>query len=88
MLYQQGKLLLWKNNEYIISSVHLKKSGIKAFLFVELLIFPIINDLIIFSLLICSFISFSAFLLNQIDKEKETNVKYLLYLPIVYIVKT
>ena len=90
LLYHEGNCYYEQIMNVLASSAYLKKLGINAILFEEYANFPknlncnkeFETDFIIYSLsiLIFSFISFSAFSLNQIVKEKETNVKHLLYL--------
>ena len=90
LLYQHGNSYYRNLMNTLSSSAYFSSLGINTIIYDEYANFPKGNYLIdsnketftynILLILIFTFISFSGFGLNKIVKEKETNIKYLLYL--------
>ena len=90
LIYQSGNYYYKDIMNTLVSSAYLKSLGINAILFEEYANFKSYSNMSLenstaflfmaIAILIFSFISFSSYSLNQIVKEKETNIKHLLYL--------
>ena len=88
LLYQQGNNYYKNLMNTIISSAYFSSLGINTIIFDEYANFPVAKSsenkflFAVFGIIILaiSFFTFSGFSLNQIVKEKEKNIKHLIYL--------